>query len=146
MGRTIRQRNILFLDENNACLSQMAEAVAKHLNPPKIRVFSAGVQPTSIRPEVYDVMAELGVSLQGQSSKQVSDVPLNDIDLVVSFGDADRKCATLPVNAKVERWSMPNLEPADSGKSTGLNFYREKRDEIDKRVFALFMDYWRNGA
>src|SRR3954469_21951392 len=95
MGRTIRQRNILFLDENNACLSQMAEAVAKHLNPPKIRVFNAGVQPTSIRPEVYDVMAELGVSLQGQSSKQVSDVPLNDIDLVVSFGDADRKCATL---------------------------------------------------
>ena len=48
MRRTIRERNILFLDENNACLSQMAEAVAKHLNPPKIRIFSAGVQPTDI--------------------------------------------------------------------------------------------------
>src|SRR3954469_17631926 len=97
MGRTIRQRNILFLDENNACLSQMAEAVAKHLNPPKIRIFSAGVQPTDIRPEVYNVMAELGISLQGQSSKNLADIPLTEIDLVVSFGDAVRRCAALPL-------------------------------------------------
>jgi protein-tyrosine-phosphatase len=43
MRRTIRDRNILFLDDDNACLSQMAEAVAKHLHPPKDRIFSAGV-------------------------------------------------------------------------------------------------------
>ena len=146
MTSTIRKRNILFLEESNACLSQMAEAMAKHLNPPKIRVFSAGVQPTRIRPEVYNVMAEIGISLQGQSSKQVADVPLNDIDLVISFGDADRKCATLPSNAKIERWSIPNVEPTDSKELSGLNLYRQKRDEIDKRVFALFMDYWRNVA
>ena len=106
MRRTIRERHILFLDEDNACLSQMAEAVAKHLDPPKIKVFSAGVEPTSIQPEVYKVMAELGISLQGQSSKKVTDIPLNEIHLVVSFGDAHRKCAMLPVGAKIERWSI----------------------------------------
>jgi arsenate reductase len=146
MRRTIRERNILFLDENNACLSQMAEAVAKHLNPPKIRIFSAGVQPTDIRPEVYNVMAELGISLQGQSSKNLADIPLSEIDLVVSFGDADRRCAALPLKAKLERWSIPNLGSVESERPSGLNRFREKRDEIDKRVFALFMDYWRNVA
>lgn len=48
MRRTIRDRNILFLCEDNASLSQMAEAVAKHLDPPKVKIFSAGVKPTTI--------------------------------------------------------------------------------------------------
>ena len=118
----------------------------EHLNPPKIRIFSAGVQPTDIRPEVYNVMAELGISLKGQSSKNLADIPLSEIDLVVSFGDADRKCAALPNNAKIERWSIRNVEPIACEELSGLNLYRQKRDEIDKRVFALFMDYWRNVA
>lgn len=49
MRQTIRQRNILFLCEDNASLSQMAEAVAKHLNPPKVKIFSAGITPTEIQ-------------------------------------------------------------------------------------------------
>ena len=40
----------------------MTKAMAKHLNPPKIRVFSAGVQSSRIRPEVYNVMAEIGLA------------------------------------------------------------------------------------
>ena len=91
-------------------------------------------------------MAEIAISLQGQSSKQVANVPLNEIDLGISFGYADRRCATLPSGAKIERWSIPNGEPTDSKDLSGLNLYRQKRDEIDKRVFALFMDYWCNVA
>jgi len=85
MRRTIRERNILFLDDDNACLSQMAEAVAKHLHPPKVRVFSAGVKPTSIPPQVHRVMEEMGISLRGQASKKMNDVPLSEIDLVVNL-------------------------------------------------------------
>ena len=44
MRRTIRDRNILFLDDDNACLSQMAEAVAKHLHPPKSPNFQCRCQ------------------------------------------------------------------------------------------------------
>jgi len=85
MRRAIRERNILFLCEDNACLSQIAEAMAKHLSPPKIRIFSAGVKPSAIPAHVYKVMQELGISLSGQSSKGMDQVPLNEIDLVVSF-------------------------------------------------------------
>ncbi len=67
MRRAIRERNILFLCEDNACLSQIAEAMAKHLSPPKIRIFSAGVKPSAIPAHVYKVMHELGISLSGQS-------------------------------------------------------------------------------
>jgi protein-tyrosine-phosphatase len=43
MRRENLERNILFLCEDNACFSQMAEAAAKHLAPPKTKIFSAGV-------------------------------------------------------------------------------------------------------
>jgi arsenate reductase (thioredoxin) len=146
MRRTIRERNILFLDEENACLSQMAEAVAKHLHPPKIRVFSAGVKPTSIPPQVHKVMEEMGISLSGQASKRTNDIPLGEIDLVVSFNDADKKCETLPARAKIARWPIADSEHSAAEAAPSLNRYRLHRDEIDKRVFALFMDYWRNIA
>ena len=141
MRRTIRERNILFLDNDNACLSQMAEAVAKHLHPPKVRVFSAGLKPTSIPPQVHKVMEEMGISLSGQASKKMNDIPLGEIDLVVSFNDADKKCETLPARVKIERWPI-----SESEQPTSDDHFRLHRDEIDKRVFALFMDYWRNIA
>lgn len=146
MRRAIRERNILFLCVDNACLSQMAEAVAKYLSPPKIRIFSAGVKPGTIPTQVYRVMEELGISMSGQLSKGLDKVPTSDIDFVVSFGDADKKCAELPATAKVERWSVVNPVRASGGATAALSPFRNGRDEIDRRVFALFLDHWRNGG
>lgn len=146
MRRTIRERNILFLCEDNASLSQMAEAVAKHLGPPKVKVFSAGIRPTTIPSQVYKVMEESGVSLQGQSCKKMNEVPLNEIDLVISFEGADKKCSSLPKRTKVENWSIPAENSSDISSLATLTRYRHERDEINKRVFALFLDYWRNDA
>lgn len=146
MRRTIRERNILFLCEDNASLSQMAEAVAKHLGPPKVKVFSAGIRPTTIPSQVYKVMEESGVSLQGQSCKRMNEVPLNEIDLVISFEGADKKCGFLPKRTKVENWSIPARDSSDISSPATLTKFRHERDEINKRVFALFLDYWRNDA
>jgi protein-tyrosine-phosphatase len=146
MRRTIRERNILFLCQDNASLSQMAEAVAKHLGPPKVKVFSAGITPTTIPSQVYRVMEESGVSLKGQSCKKMSEVPLNEIDLVISFEGADKKCNFLPKRTKVENWSIPAPDDADLNSPTALTKFRHERDEINKRVFALFLDHWRNDA
>ena len=140
MRRTIRDRNILFLCEDNACLSQMAEAVAKHLDPPEVKIFSAGIQPTTIPSQVYKV------SLKGQSSKKMNEVPLNEIDLVISFEGADKKGGLLPKKTKVENWSLPAPDSMARNSPASLTKYRHQRDEINKRVFALFMDYWRNDA
>jgi len=144
MKRTIRERNILFLCEDNACLSQMAEAAARHLGPPKTRIFSAGLNPSRIPTQVYKVMEELGISMSGQSSKSLTEVPLDDIDLVVSFDDADKQCGRLLPRAKVERWPIPNPSRASGGIPATLSAFRNERDEIDKRVYALFLDHWRN--
>jgi arsenate reductase len=143
MRRQIKERNILFLDEDNACLSQMAEAVAKHLSPPKVRIYSAGNKPSHVPLPVQKVMQELGIGMAGQCAKTVDQIPLHDIDLVVSFADADRRCPELPKRAKIERWVMSLAAQTKAGDAP-LADLRRRRDEIDKRVWALFMDYWRN--
>ena len=142
MRRESIERNILFLCEDNARLSQIAEASAKHLAPPRTRVYSAGVKPSSIPPSVIQAMKRLGIEMTGQTSKGLADVPIQEIDLVISFGDAHKKCANLPARAKLERWpSNPRLaNPSDSA-AIG-----EECDEINQRVFALFLDHWRNAS
>ena len=144
MRRGHLNRNILFLCEDNACLSQIAEAAAKHLAPPRTRIFSAGIKPSTIPPHVVQAMQELGISMSGQKSKGLADVPIQDIDLVVSFGDAHRRCENLPRRANVETWPVPSELESDKTSAASLSAIREERDEIDKRVFALFLDHWRN--
>jgi arsenate reductase len=144
MRRTNLEKNILFLGEDNACLSLMAESMAKHMSPPKARVFSAGIMPGRVPPEVRRVLEEIGVKLSDSPSKSVDQVPLKDIDLVVSFGEAHTKCLSLPTKVKVENWPIPNPMQATGASSTVLSVYRHGRDEIDKRLAALFLDHWRH--
>jgi arsenate reductase len=144
MRRKILDRNILFLCEDNACLSQMAEAAAKHLAPPRTRIFSAGVKPSAIPFHVVQAMQELGISMSGHKSKGLAEVPIQEIDLVVSFGEADKQCDALPQRAKIKRWPIsPDLHPQSEARAA-LSTIRARRDEIDRRVFALFLDHWRN--
>lgn len=146
MRREIRDRNILFLCDDNACLSQIAEATAKHLAPPKIRIFSAGIKPSTIPASVVQAMQELGISMSGHKSKGLADIPIQDIDLVVSFGDAHKKCDAIPHRAKIENWPVPEQFKAEKPDAPELAALRHERNEIDNRVFALFLDYWRNVA
>ncbi|HEY5543543.1 MAG TPA: arsenate reductase [Candidatus Binatia bacterium] len=142
--RQTLERNILFLCEDNACLSQMAEAAAKHLAPPRTRIFSAGVKPSAIPAHVVQAMQELGISMSGHRSKGLSDIPIQEIDLVVSFGDAHKQLSDLPHRMKIERWPIAGESRADTDTESALSSVRDRRDEIDKRVFALFLDHWRN--
>jgi arsenate reductase len=146
MRRTKLEKNILFLDEDNACLSLMAESMAKHMSPPKIRIYSAGIRPGKIPPEVRRVLQEIGVEPSASAAKSIEQVPANDIDLVVSFGDAHEQCHSLPSNARVEKWAIPNPMRTMGENSTALSEYRRGRDEIDKRVAALFLDHWRHAS
>jgi arsenate reductase (thioredoxin) len=146
MRRTKLEKSILFLDEDNACLSLMAESMAKHMGPPKIRIFSAGVRPGKIPPEVRRVLQEIGVEQSASTTKSIDQIPTNDIDLVVSFGDAHEQCRSLPRKAKLEKWSIPNPMRASGESSAVLSALRHGRDEIDKRVAALFLDHWRHSV
>jgi len=130
-----RPLNILFVCVGNSCRSQMAEALAKHLGQSRVKAWSAGSSPLGrIVPETFDVLAEKGISIEGQSSKHVSDVPMGEMDVVVGMG-CEVVCP-VPVGFKgrVIEWNIPDPY------GRGLESFRSVRDLIERQVTALITD------
>jgi arsenate reductase len=139
----IRDRNILFLCHDNACLSLIAEVVAKEHLPPKTQVFSAGLKPSKIDPTVIQVLREIGIDVSSQEAKGLDAIPIHDIDLVIMLGDSPDFHPLLSDRAKLRTWNIsdPREDPG-----ANLQTFRHVRDEIDDSVASLFLDYWRNLA
>ena len=142
--RTIREKNILFLGPDNSCNSQIAEAIAKRLAPPKTRVFSAGLTPGEIHPAVAKVMSEVEIDVSSQRPKGIDAVPMEEIDLVIALGGAKEKYASLAAKVRLEHWALPDPGRAAETEGGAAAAFRYVRDEIDKKVAALFLDHWRN--
>jgi len=128
--------NILFVCVGNSCRSQMAEALANHLGQRRVRAWSAGSHPLGeITPETYEVMAEKGITLEGQWSKGLRDVPVAEMDVVVGMG-CEVACP-LPegFQGRVIEWNIPDPFSRD------LAFFRSVRDLIERQVTALLNDF-----
>jgi arsenate reductase len=126
---------ILFVCVGNACRSQMAEAFANHFGKPKVQAFSAGTHPYgSIISDTNLVMREKGISLEGQSSKGLDDVPMADMDVVVTMG-CEVGCP-LPAGFKGRAvdWNIPDPFARD------IKTFRNVRDMVEKQVQELLAE------
>jgi arsenate reductase len=63
---------VLFLCSGNSARSQMAEAYLRYYAADYFEPYSAGLEPSEINPFTNKVMAEEGISLEGQYAKHVS--------------------------------------------------------------------------
>ncbi|HEX9445937.1 MAG TPA: arsenate reductase (thioredoxin) [Candidatus Binatia bacterium] len=142
--RQIREKNILFLSMDYSCSSQMAEAIARQLAPPETRIFSAALAPREIPPAAVEVMREIQVEIPAGPAKALDAVPMDEIDLVVALGEAGGKWPALPSRTRLEHWPIPDARRIGAGGAPGRAVFRYVRDEIDKKVAALFLDHWRN--
>ena len=62
----------------------MAEGLLRHLYGEKYEVFSAGSNPTQVNPFAIKVMAEIGIDISKQTSKNIEQFRNKEIDVVVS--------------------------------------------------------------
>jgi protein-tyrosine-phosphatase len=130
-----RPLNILFVCVGNSCRSQMAEALASHLGGGKVRAWSAGSHPLGeITPETYEVMREKGISLEGQWSKGLRDVPIDQMDVVVGMGCEVVCPVPSGFKGRMIEWNIPDPYSRD------LVFSRTVRDLIERQVAALLSD------
>lgn len=124
--------NILFVCIGNSCRSQMAEALARHLGGDRVRAFSAGSHPLgAIVPETFTVLREKGISLDGQWSKGLQDVPVDEMDVVVGMGCEVACPVPVGFKGRVIEWNI--ADPY----AQSLEFFRDVRDDIDEQVRTL---------
>ncbi len=123
---------VLFLCIGNACRSQMAEAIAKHVAADVIEPSSAGmVALGEITKPTITVLDEHGISAQGQHSKSLRSEDMSAVDLVVNMtGRSGREMFSE---------AIPPVEDWDVGDPYGFNLavYRAIRDEIEARIDDL---------
>ena len=128
----VPRTKVLFLCIGNACRSQMAEAIARHMASDVIEPSSAGLVPFGMIPgTTLAVLRELGISADGQCSKPLRPEDMSAADVVINMtGRCGTSIFTEPV-AWIEDW--------DVGDPYGFNLavYREIRDRIEERVDEL---------
>jgi len=132
---------ILFLCTSNSCRSQMAEGWARHLKSNTIEAYSAGTENHGMNPNAVKVMAEAGIDISNQKSKQISDLPDIVFDYVVTVcGEADKNCPVFPGKAiKIHHGfdDPPKLALTAKSEEEAMNHYRRVRDEVKQFVSSL---------
>jgi arsenate reductase (thioredoxin) len=132
---------LLFLCTGNSCRSQMAEAWTRHLWPDLFDVFSAGIVAHGLNPHVATVMTEVGVSLAGQASKTLGDLPSKDFEVVITVcGHADEACPIFPAQTRKIHHGFddpPRLAKEAKTPEEALDHFRRVRDEIAAFVKTL---------
>ena len=129
-------KGILFLCIANSARSQMAEGIARSLVPPGIRVWSAGSNPTRVRSEAIAVMREIGIDISGYRSKAVTEVPVAEIDTVITLC-AEEVCPLFFGSAERIHWPLPDPAAAEGPEETRLAAFRKTRDELRRRIGAF---------
>jgi arsenate reductase len=131
----ILQKGILFLCTGNSCRSQMAEGFAKKMLSKDLKIFSAGIEPKKIHPMAIKVMQEIGIDISQQRSKNISEIPIDKIDLVVTLcGDAAERCPIFPGKIEKIHWAIENPAKAQGSDKEIAIVFRKVRDKIKSYI------------
>lgn len=135
-----QRRRVLFLCTGNSARSQMSEAWARYLAGDRWEVESAGVQPAAqIHSLAAEVMAEVGLSLDGQHPKPLTDELVERADLVVTVCGSDW-CPTLPPEVETYHWPVEDPSKVTGSRKRRLEAFRGTRDELRRRIEDLLYE------
>jgi arsenate reductase len=127
-----RKFQVLFVCIGNSCRSQMAEGFARHHYPELIAACSAGLLPAPIvQPETIAVMAEKGISIDGQRPKPIIDVDWKACDLVINMSGTGMMHMLPGYQGGNLLW------PVEDPMGRSLRKYRRVRDRIESLVHDL---------
>jgi len=138
----MRFDSLLFLCVANSARSQMAEGLARARFGDRVRIQSAGSQPSRVNPFAIEVMAERGISLDGHASKSVDTIDPSTVDTVITLC-AEEVCPVFLGNARRLHWPIEDPAPPLVGEAPHLDRdsllerFRTAADRIDGRLAIL---------
>jgi arsenate reductase len=131
-------KTVLFVCVHNAGRSQMAEAFVNKLAAERglpVRGESAGTEVGErVNPLAVQVMAELGISMEGQKPKQLTQELADASDRIITMG-CGVDAASCPARIHLsEDWGL------DDPAGQSIERVREIRDQIRSRVEELLAE------
>jgi len=139
----VSKTKVLFLCTGNSARSQMAEALLRKYAGERFDVFSAGLDPKGIHPLTRQVMSEIGESLEGQYSKNVTEyLGKHHFGYLITLcSDAEQNCPAsfLGVSRRLH-WSFDDPAATQGSDAEKLEKSRQVRDQIDARISEWIND------
>jgi arsenate reductase len=128
----------LFLCVANSARSQLAEGLARMMFGDRVRVQSAGSQPSRVNAYAIEVMREIGADLAGHASKSVETIDPATVDTVITLC-AEEVCPVFLGGARRLHWPIPDPASTDPTLSRDelLQRFRTARDTIRERLEQL---------
>jgi arsenate reductase len=126
------KKRVLILCTGNSARSQMAEGLLREMAGERFEVKSAGIAPSSVRPEATEAMGEIGIDISGHRSKSVDEFTAQQFDYIITVCDnAKESCPVFPGTAvRIHRmFEDPPGEYEDNYESR-MRVFRRVRDEI----------------
>lgn len=134
------KEKVLFVCVHNSARSQMAEAWLKHLAGDRFEVYSAGIEPGELNPQVVAAMAEAGIDISQNKTKSVADLIAagHHFDYAITVCDDAQAeaCPIFPGATRRLHWSLPDPHAITGTLDEKLDFVREIRDRIRQLVSA----------
>jgi len=119
----------------------MAEAWTRVLKGDQLEAYSAGIQPKEVDPRAVKAMAEVGIDISNQKSKDVDSLGNLEFEYVVTLCDNAREsCPFFPAKTKRMHKGFddpPILAAGAKTEEEALAPYRRVRDEIKAFVETL---------
>ncbi len=127
---------VLFLCTGNSARSQMAEALLRAYAGDHFDVYSAGLEPKPINPLTYQVMAERGLDLDGQTSKNLrSFIGNTSFDYMITVcAQAEEMCPIFPGMGARLHWDVANPSALEGTPAEKLARFRAARDRLDHEI------------
>jgi len=121
--------SVLILCTANSARSQMAEGLFRAAAGGTWDVYSAGAEPSAVRPDAIAAMSEIGIDISTHRSKSVDEFTGREFTYVITVCDnANRACPIFP--GKTQRLHWPFEDPAGQG----IESFRRVRDQIRAKI------------
>ena len=135
------KKKVIFICTGNACRSQMAEGLLRHMAGNKFEVYSAGSHPSRLHPASVAVMAEWGIDIARHTAEPIDDYLDTGIDIAITVCDnAQQSCPTFPGNVEQIHWGLDDPYHGWGADPQDLPPYRETRDELKKRIEGFLLE------
>jgi len=137
-----QRMKVAFICTGNTARSQIAEAYGRYfakLYGKELEVYSAGARPEGeINPLVIEVMKEEGFDLSGFRPKGLEEIPLRELDLIITLCDSAKETCPFVPGIKKLHFSFPDPKEALAlPREESLKRVREIRDMIKRKVEDL---------
>jgi arsenate reductase len=134
----VKKRKELFVCVHNSARSQMAEAFLNRLAGDRYEAQSAGLEPGALNPYAVRVMAEIGIDISRNRTKDVFDFYkrgelFQDVITVCDGANAER-CPIFPGQTRRINWSFEDPAAVTGSEEEKLRAVREIRDRIRLQI------------